>query len=93
MSLPRLEREAIAMRVAQELTDCAYVNLGIGIPTLVSQFIPEARTVIYQAENGVLGYGGLAERSEQDVDLINAGGQFILPIPGMAFSTQRTHSL
>ncbi|MBI4199920.1 MAG: 3-oxoacid CoA-transferase subunit B [Chloroflexi bacterium] len=86
MIAPRLDREAIAMRVARELPDGAYVNLGIGIPTLVSQFVPEGRTVVYQAENGVLNYGPLAQREEElDVDLINAGGQFLLPVPGMAF--------
>lgn len=81
----RLEREAIAMRVARELPDGAVVNLGIGIPTLVSQFVPPDRTLIYQAENGVTGYGPLAEPGEEDVDLINAGGQFLKRVPGMAF--------
>jgi len=81
----RLDREAIAMRVARELPDGAVVNLGIGIPTLVSQFVPEGRTIIYQAENGVTGYGPLAEPGEEDMDLINAGGQFLKRMPGMAF--------
>ena len=57
MAQERLPREVIAMRVAQELPDGGYVNLGIGIPTLVSQFIPEGRTVIYHSESGVLNYG------------------------------------
>ena len=85
MTSPRLDREAIAMRVAKELPDGAYVNLGIGIPTLVSQFVPEGRTVVYHSESGVLDYGPLAVEGDQDIDLINAGGQFLLPVPGMAF--------
>ena len=83
MGKPRLEREVIAMRVANELADGDYVNLGI--PTLVSQFVPEGKNVIYHSESGVLNYGPLAVEGETDVDLINAGGQFLLPVPGMAF--------
>jgi 3-oxoacid CoA-transferase subunit B len=82
---PRLEREIIAMRVAQELPDGGYVNLGIGIPTLVSSFVPEGRVVFYHSESGVLNCGPLADDGEEDVDLINAGGQFIKAVPGMAF--------
>ena len=85
MTKPRLNREVIAMRVANELADGDYVNLGIGMPTLVSQFVPKGRTVIYHSESGVLNYGPLAAEGEADVDLINAGGQFLLPMPGMAF--------
>jgi 3-oxoacid CoA-transferase subunit B len=85
MAEERLPREVIAMRVAQELPDGGYVNLGIGIPTLVSQFIPDDRTVIYHSENGVLNYGPMAAEDEQDIDLINAGGQFLAPVLGMAF--------
>lgn len=85
MAEDRLPREVIAMRVAQELPDGGYVNLGIGIPTLVSQFIPDDRTVVYHSENGVLNYGPMATEEEQDVDLINAGGQFLAPVEGMAF--------
>jgi len=82
----RLDREAIAMRVAQELPDGACVNLGIGIPSLVSQYVPEGRSVTYQSENGVLNYGPLTTESDiQDPDYINAGGQFLVPIPGMSF--------
>ena len=73
------------MRVANELADGDYVNLGIGMPTLVSQFVPQGMTVIYHSESGVLNYGPLAAEGEPDVDLINAGGQFLLPVPGMAF--------
>lgn len=74
------------MRVARELPDGAVVNLGIGLPTLVSQFIPEGRQIIYHGENGILGYGPMAEEGEEDVDLTNAGGQFLKRVPGMAFS-------
>ena len=85
MDKPRLDREVIAMRVAKELPDGAYVNLGIGIPTLVSSFVPEGNVVFYHSESGVLNCGPLAEEGEEDIDLINAGGQFLEPVPGMAF--------
>ena len=85
MDKPRLDREIIAMRVARELQDGDVVNLGIGIPTLCSQFVPQGRTVIYHSESGVLGYGPMAEPGEEDIDLINAGGQFLAPNPGMSF--------
>ena len=81
----RLPREIIAMRVAKELPDGAYVNLGIGIPTLVSSFLPEGRTVFYHSESGILNCGPLAEEGEEDIDLINAGGQFLEAVPGMSF--------
>lgn len=82
---PRLDREVIAMRVAREFRDGDVVNLGIGIPTLCSQFVPEGRTVIYHSESGVLNYGPMADPGEEDVDLINAGGQFLRLVPGMSF--------
>ena len=81
----RLEREVVAMRVAKELPDGGYVNLGIGIPTLVSNFIADESVVFYHSESGVLNCGPLAEEAEQDIDLINAGGQFLQPVEGMAF--------
>jgi len=85
----RLSREAIAMRIARELFDGAVVNLGIGIPTLVSSFVPEGITVIYHTENGALGFGPVvtAEEFEEkaDIDLVNAGGQYVTPLPGMYF--------
>ena len=81
----RLPREIIAMRVAKELPDGAYVNLGIGIPTLVSSFLPEGRTIYYHSESGILNCGPLAEEGREDIDLINAGGQFLDPVPGMSF--------
>lgn len=82
---PRLDREIVAMRVARELPDGGYVNLGIGIPTLVSTFVSEDSVVFYHSESGVLNCGPLADEAEQDIDLINAGGQFLRPVPGMAF--------
>ena len=85
MEKDRLEREVIAMRVANELQDGDVVNLGLGMPTLCSQFVPEGRTITYHSENGVLNYGPMAEPGEEDVDLTNAGGQFLAPSPGMAF--------
>ena len=81
----RLAREVVAMRVAKELPDGGYVNLGIGIPTLVSNFIADESVVFYHSESGVLNCGPLAEEPDQDIDLINAGGQFLQPVPGMAF--------
>jgi 3-oxoacid CoA-transferase subunit B len=85
----RLSREAIAMRIAKEFFDGAVVNLGIGIPTLVSSFVPEGITVIYHTENGCLGFGPVVTPEEfeekADIDLINAGGQFVTPLPGMSF--------
>jgi len=82
---PRLDREIIAMRVAKEFSDGDVVNLGIGIPTLCSDFVPPGVQVLYQSENGLLNCGPLAEEGEGSVDLINASGQFLQPVPGMAF--------
>ncbi len=73
------------MRVAKELPDGSYVNLGIGIPTLVSGFVAEDSVVFYHSESGVLNCGPLADEGDEDIDLINAGGQFLQPVPGMAF--------
>ena len=81
----RLPREIVAMRVAKELPDGAYVNLGIGIPTLVSSFLPEGRTVYYHSESGILNCGPIAEEGEEDIDLINAGGQYLQGVGGMSF--------
>ena len=85
----RLPREAIAMRAAKELFDGAVVNLGIGIPTLVSSFIPEGIDIIFHTQNGALGFGPVitAEEFEEkaDIDLVNASGQYVTPLPGMCF--------
>ena len=85
MTKERLDRDVIAMRVAKELPAGGYVNLGIGIPTLVSNYVPEGRSVLYHSESGVLNCGPLAGEGEEDVDLINAGGQFLKMVPGMSF--------
>ncbi len=82
---PRLEREIIAMRVAKEFQDGDVVNLGIGIPTLCSDFVPPGVQLMYHSESGVLNCGPLAEEGKGDVDLINAGGQFLKPVRGMSF--------
>jgi len=80
-----LTKEQIAKRIASELKDGYYVNLGIGIPTLVANYIPEGVEVILQSENGLLGMGPFPFEGEEDADLINAGKQTITTIHGSAF--------
>ena len=80
-----LLKEQIAQRIARELKDGYYVNLGIGIPTLVANYIPNGINVILQSENGLLGMGPFPLDGEEDPDLINAGKQTITTVPGSAF--------
>jgi len=80
-----LTKEQIANRIAQELKDGYYVNLGIGIPTLVANYIPSGINVVLQSENGLLGMGPFPLEGEEDPDLINAGKQTITTVPGSAF--------
>ena len=80
-----LTKEQIAQRIARELQDGYYVNLGIGIPTLVANYIPEGINVVLQSENGLLGMGPFPFEGEEDPDLINAGKQTITTVDGSAF--------
>jgi 3-oxoacid CoA-transferase subunit B len=80
-----LTKEQIAQRIAQELEDGFYVNLGIGIPTLVANYIPEGIEVVLQSENGLLGMGPFPYEGKEDPDLINAGKQTITTVPGSSF--------
>ena len=80
-----LTKEQIAQRIARELKDGYYVNLGIGIPTLVANYIPKGINVILQSENGLLGMGPFPFEGDEDPDLINAGKQTITTIPGSVF--------
>lgn len=80
-----LTKEQIAKRISKEVKDGYYVNLGIGIPTLVANFVPDDLSVEFQSENGVLGMGPFPYEGEEDPDLINAGKQTITTLPGASF--------
>lgn len=80
-----LTRDQLAQRAAQELQDGFYVNLGIGIPTLVANYIPDGMDVVMQSENGMLGMGPFPYEGEEDPDLVNAGKQTVTGIPGTSY--------
>ena len=85
-----LDKNGIAKRIAQELRDGTYVNLGIGIPTLVANFIPEGIDIEFQSENGILGMGPFPYEGEEDADLINAGKQTITAMQGAVYFDSAT---
>lgn len=85
-----LDKNGIAKRIAQELKDGFYVNLGIGIPTLVANYIPEGMDITFQSENGMLGMGPFPVEGEEDADLINAGKQTVTILEGGSYFDSAT---
>jgi len=83
--IKKLTREGIAKRLAQDIPEGAYVNLGIGLPTLVASYLPADREIVLQSENGILGMGPPPPEGEEDYDLVNAGKQPVTKLPGTAF--------
>ena len=83
-------KEIIAARVAKELKDGDVVNLGIGLPTMVANFLPEGVHIVLQSENGIMGMGPAAEKGSEDVDIVNAGAQYVTVNPGAMFFDSAT---
>lgn len=87
-----LDKHGIAKRIAQELKDGYYVNLGIGIPTLVANYVPKGINIELQSENGLMGMGPFPYEGEEDADMINAGKQTVTVLPGgVVFEIGRAH--
>ena len=80
-----LDKTGIAKRIAQEMKDGYYINLGIGVPTMASNFIPEGVNVVIHTENGLLGMGGFPAKDTYDADLVNAGKQTVTALPGASY--------
>src|SRR2546428_722806 len=91
-NLKKLSRQEMAARVARDIPQGAYVNLGIGLPTLVADFLPKGRDIFLHTDNGLLGMGPAPEKGKEDHDLINAGKQPVTALQGPHISIMRTRS-